>query len=438
MTAPTPEPDEGSSQGALADPDRRGLPVILERVRASLADEAAVVAAVVARVGGTSAEDSPAGERDPDAIARAVHSIMAVLLDGLHRSDSMWADPGAVDAILTTAHDFERAAPTSLGEVVRAASCVVRHHLFEAAATTLGGSALAELERAVGRLHDVESGLLSALDGVTSTAGDGVAFEHHALLRRLLERRFDVALATRARRLGIELRPPLWVVLLLGGRGDDERGAAERIRACARALPVPTLGPVLFDDRAPQPDMGVVVASPRDDGVVLASLTDACKRLDCVAVYATAASPSGLAGAFEAARPLAPVAWRCARRLGAVFDLDAAWPYLFANGLPAATQTRLVRSLVGPLMRREHAPHAPDRIDTLRAYYAANGATKEAARAVHVGPQGARTRLRKIAELTGFDIRTDRLAFEVAVTLYDLYADEWAPPGDPWWDGDDS
>lgn len=107
---------------------------------------------------------------------------------------------------------------------------------------------------------------------------------------------------------------------------------------------------------------------------------------------------------------------RCLRGAGCTIAFHDLGPYCFVLGQPRKQIREFSERLLGPLARQDDA-RAAELVETLEAYLRSNGSVNEVARRLYLHRNTVRHRLRRVAELTGADLRDAdaRLALHLAI-----------------------
>lgn len=219
-------------------------------------------------------------------------------------------------------------------------------------------------------------------------------------------------LAEAAERAGMALAPAYAVAAVRLGPSPDERAqdvsaavaGRRKVRRLANRLEQVADGPVL---NLLDPGGGLLVApvAPERADEVLAEAPETIERLCAAAdadVLAGLAWRPGAARVAEAADEAREVL-RLAGHLGATRGAFRLEDVLLEHVLttPSGSSLRLARVLA-PLEAK------PDLLSTLEQWFTADFDRRAAAEALHVHPNTLDYRLRRVAELTGFDPSTAR------------------------------
>jgi hypothetical protein len=233
------------------------------------------------------------------------------------------------------------------------------------------------------------------------------------------------SLRSRAAALGIDLRHGA-AICLLADRSSPL--PVEEVRAAASRV-APGLASHLASDAA-----GVLLLVPLVGGAERQSSVEsvstelqrlvgdlrATGRPDLTAASADAADVAGLPRALEECLALLPggepevvgVAVRGAEELGVV--------RLLLGRVPAAATDRFVAETLGAI---EGEGESAKLIDTLDAFFAANGSVRATASGLDIHENTVRHRFRRLAAATGLDVlgsTDDRLTARMALTLHRL------------------
>ena len=254
--------------------------------------------------------------------------------------------------------------------------------------------------------------LVAFLARVSAAVSDGYLRAYHAalgearsaeqaMLDALLEGREGSAVAVR---LGLPLEDSYVVIAMVVGTHPDERTAgvdatvagrrkATRLRAELHRL-VPGALAAVTPERAtvllPAQPGGAVAGPP------LTVVVEELSRVAGVTVLAAAgvAAPADVPAAADLVTELLVVAQRAGRRSGVVGLDDLLVEFQLSR--PSAATPRLAR-LLGPL--EDH----PDKLVTLRAFFAHDLNRRRTAAHLHVHPNTVDYRLRGVAALVGLD-----------------------------------
>ncbi len=232
-------------------------------------------------------------------------------------------------------------------------------------------------------------------------------------------------LGGRARRLGCDLDQPKLALVVVPWRGEP-RSAAEAAHvvdrfenACGRALPG-----VLFD-RQDEIARGLVPVLGGDESESLRRLQKALAENGeplplVVGVSNPCVGTEAIATGFEEAQQAARAAPVITNR-PAIVPFDGLGPYKYLLRVPVDDRVRdRHREALRRLLEYDRARQA-QLTRTLEEFLRQRGNISATAQALYVHPNTLRQRLRRIADLTQIDVRTDDwLMIEIALKLLKL------------------
>ncbi|MET7641503.1 helix-turn-helix domain-containing protein [Streptomyces sp. NPDC005438] len=224
----------------------------------------------------------------------------------------------------------------------------------------------------------------------------------------------------RARALGLTL-PRAGVLLVAHPRQPATPGAAPTPVAEGRSASV-AVGLELLTalDAVESPDGDALLTTRAGQAVLLLDRERAPRlgpllaRHDWRGALVEVTGVDALAATYQLARDALGAAPDRAFDAHGVLHTASAGVVALLNGCASASPAQVRRTVLGPLLTREHAHLA----HTLAAYLRTGSATT-AAEELHLHPQTLRYRMRRVRELTGLDLRDpwQRLMVEVAHTI---------------------
>lgn len=423
----TADDRRSSQRGTMADAASSRASPHLDPVTGGVARAAAdwvrrrtddVVQAIVDRIAvDVPGYRSPAGDVLPQVHEHATQlaALFRVVLAQQRRLDD---DERAIVAAVGAQRADDGLDLASVHQAVHAAMAVAQEAVLEAA-RALGGDTWRTARLLLAALHDYEFDLLTAIaDGYhrqRESAVEATLRDREGALRTLLEHPGG---STRLGRGDLPvLVDPVGVVVALPFRGAA--GFSRRVGELADALPGCLHPPLLFGDPSAHAVLLVPAADEtRWDGVL--EVADATsRRLRLCLLGGRAAERFQLSAAYEALRRLVPFAPATGR--AGVVDPAEVSPYRLVSCAPSEEQLAFVEAVLGPVLVLPPA-RSDALLDTLRARYQSPTASGAAvAERVHVHVKTVRYRLRRIEELTGLGVDTDRFRLELALRLLDAH-----------------
>jgi hypothetical protein len=233
------------------------------------------------------------------------------------------------------------------------------------------------------------------------------------------------SLRGRAAALGIDLRHGAAICLVADRTSslsvEEVRAAASRVApALANHLASDAAGVLLLVPLAGGAERQSLLESTSSDLQRLVAELRAAGRPEPTAACADSVDVAGLPRALEECLALLPgnepevvgVAVRGAEELGVV--------RLLLGRVPAAATDRFVAETLGAIRDEEESAKL---IDTLDAFFAANGSVRATAAGLAIHENTVRHRFRRLAAATGLDVlgsTDDRLTARMALTLHRL------------------
>ena len=309
------------------------------------------------------------------------------------------------------------------------------------------GFLVARAGRAAARAHDDDRDLATSIAGQTAVGLKSLQLIEGLAERNLIKDFFDDLIAGRRRRAsrraraGSAPRPrrsrsSRWWCLprARGGRAAATRSARPGRRGASRARCGRALPGVLVDrrdeDRCARSCPRSAATRCRRCAGCSGAARGSARRCARVGVSSPCGGPAALATGFAEAQQAARARCRSWREPRGALRFDDARPVQ----VPAARAARRPRARP-PRARRCAAcstttgARQAQLLRTLEEFLRQRGNISATAQALYVHPNTLRQRLRRIADLTGLDVRTDDwLMIEIACKLLKL--EEVYPPGD--------